>query len=251
MRIGLLGAGRIGALHARTLRNTPGVDELIVADMDAGRAAAVAADVDAASATVDEAIARADALVIASPTPTHASLIRRAVEAGRPAFCEKPLAGDLAETIDLVAQIEASGLPFQLGFQRRFDPAYLEAKRLADAGALGDVYLVRLIAHDHTPPPDAYIPVSGGLFRDSSVHDFDALRWITGQEVVEVYAAGAVRHHQQFARYGDIDTGAVILTLADGTIGTLGQTRHNPRGYDIRMFNNETDAVVWLRHGMR
>ena len=136
MRIGLLGAGRIGALHARTLRNTPGVDELIVADMDAGRAAAVAADVDAASATVDEAIARADALVIASPTPTHASLIRRAVEAGRPAFCEKPLAGDLAETIDLVAQIEASGLPFQLGFQRRFDAGYREARRLVGAGVI-------------------------------------------------------------------------------------------------------------------
>ncbi len=160
-------------------------------------------------------------------------------------FVEKPLAFDLDEVIGLVRLVEASGARLQLGFQRRFDPAYREAKRLVETGALGDVYLVRLIAHDHTPPPDAYIAASGGLFRDSSVHDFDALRWLTGHEVVEVYAAGAVRHFPAFAQHGDIDTGAVILTLDDGTIGTLGQTRHNPRGYDIRMeVMGSADAVA-------
>ena len=95
-------------------------------------------------------------------------------------FVEKPLAFDLEETVALVEQVEAAGAVLQVGFQRRFDPAYVEAKRLLDAGELGTLYLVRLIAHDHTPPPDAYIPVSGGLFRDSSIHDFDALRWVTG-----------------------------------------------------------------------
>jgi myo-inositol 2-dehydrogenase/D-chiro-inositol 1-dehydrogenase len=106
---------------------------------------------------------------------------------------------------------------------------------LVEAGELGIVYLVRLIAHDHEPPPDAYIPTSGGLFRDSSIHDFDALRWVTGQEVVEVYATGSVRAFDAFARHGDVDTGAAILRLGDGTLGVLGQTRHDPRGYDVRM----------------
>lgn len=148
---------------------------------------------------------------------------------------EKPLAFDLEATVALVERAEAAGAVVQVGFQRRFDPAYVEAKRLLDTGALGTLYMVRLIAHDHTPPPDAYIPVSGGLFRDSSIHDFDALRWLTGQEVVEVYATGAVRNFPVFARHDDVDTGAVILTLADGTIGSHAQTRHNPRGYDVRM----------------
>ena len=248
MRIGLLGAGRIGALHARTLRNTPGVDELIVADMDAGRAAAVAADVDAASATVDEAIARADALVIASPTPTHASLIRRAVEAGRPAFCEKPLAGDLAETIDLVAQIEASGLPFQLGFQRRFDAGYREARRLVDSGDLGTLYAIRLAGHDPAPPPDDYIPLSGGLFRDFSIHDFDILRWLTGNEVEEVYADGAVRGFPVFAAHGDVDTAVLTLRLHDGPLVAMTMARHDPLGYDVRaeLFGSRDSVAVGM-----
>ena len=105
---------------------------------------------------------------------------------------------------------------------------------MVEAGELGPVYLVRLIAHDHEPPPDAYIPLSGGLFRDSSIHDFDALRWLTGVEVEEVYADGSVRGFPVFAEHGDVDTGAVILRLLDGTLGVLSQTRHDPRGYDIR-----------------
>jgi myo-inositol 2-dehydrogenase/D-chiro-inositol 1-dehydrogenase len=134
-----------------------------------------------------------------------------------------------------VAKAEAAGAVVQVGFQRRFDPAYVEAKRLLDSGELGTLYMVRLIAHDHTPPPDAYIPVSGGLFRDSSIHDFDALRWLTGSEVVEVYATGAVRNFPIFAAHDDVDTGACIFTCANGVIGSHAQTRHNPLGYDVRM----------------
>ena len=246
MRIAVLGVGRMGQLHARIAAELPGVDEVLIQDVDAARAEELATAVGGrVAADAGQAIRDADAVIIAASTTAHRALVEAAVAAGRPMFVEKPLAFDLDDTIALVRLVEREGAILQLGFQRRFDPAYLEAKRLADTGALGDVYLVRLIAHDHTPPPDAYIPVSGGLFRDSSVHDFDALRWITGQEVVEVYAAGAVRHHQQFARHGDSDTGAVILTLADGTIGTLGQTRHNPRGYDIRMeVMGSNDAVA-------
>jgi myo-inositol 2-dehydrogenase/D-chiro-inositol 1-dehydrogenase len=171
--------------------------------------------------------------------------VREAVARGLPTFCEKPLAFDLAETKDLVATIEASGVPVQVGFQRRFDPAYLEARRLVETGELGTVYLVRLIAHDHTPPPDAYIPVSGGLFRDSSIHDFDALRWVTGVEVEEVYATGSVRGFPVFEAHDDVDTGAAVLRLQDGSLGILSQTRHDPRGYDIRMeIVGSRDAVA-------
>jgi myo-inositol 2-dehydrogenase/D-chiro-inositol 1-dehydrogenase len=212
------------------------VSEIIVADVVPGRARELAAEFNGRVVeSVEEALDDADAVVIATPTDVHATLVRAAVERGLPTFCEKPLAFDLGETADLVGRVERAGVPLQVGFQRRFDPAYREARRLVEAGELGIVYLVRLIAHDHEPPPDAYIPTSGGLFRDSSIHDFDALRWVTGQEVVEVYATGSVRAFDAFARHGDVDTGAAILRLGDGTLGVLGQTRHDPRGYDVRM----------------
>jgi len=236
VRIALLGAGRMGGLHARLLAGLPGVDEVVVNDLDRARAVATAATMGGRVAeTADEALIGADAVVIAAATNVHATLVELGIDRRLPMFVEKPLAFDLAETRALVERVEHADAIVQVGFQRRFDPAYVEAKRLAAAGELGPIYLVRLIAHDRTPPPEDYIPVSGGLFRDSSIHDFDALRWLTGQEVVEVYATGAVRNLPVFARYDDIDTGAVILTLADGTIGSLAQTRQDPRGYDIRM----------------
>jgi len=236
MRIALLGAGRIGQLHGRLVAEQPDVDEVVVYDVIADNAAQAAAAIGGrVAATVDEAIATADGVLIAASTNMHARLVSQAIDAGKTVFVEKPLAFDLEETVALVDKAEAAGAVVQVGFQRRFDPAYVEAKRLLDIGELGTLYMVRLIAHDHTPPPDAYIPVSGGLFRDSSIHDFDALRWLTGQEVVEVYATGAVRNFPVFARYDDVDTGACIFTLADGTIGSHAQTRHNPLGYDVRM----------------
>lgn len=255
MRIALLGAGRIGRLHGQLLAAQPGVDEVVVHDLDRARAAEVAAAIGgrpaATGASAASAIAETDAVLIAAPTHVHAALVREAVAAGRPTFVEKPLAFDLAETIELVDLIEQARVPIQVGFQRRFDPGFGEARRLVEQGELGTVYLVRLIADDHEPPPDAYIPVSGGLFRDSSIHDFDALRWVTGQEVTEVYATGSVRAFPVFSRHDDVDTGAAILSLADGTIGVLGQTRHDPRGYDVRMeLVGSRDAVaVGLDHG--
>jgi myo-inositol 2-dehydrogenase/D-chiro-inositol 1-dehydrogenase len=246
MKLALLGAGRIGRLHGTHLAAQPEVDEVIVFDVDPGRAAEMAATISGRVArTTEEAMDGADAVVVAASTDAHARLVLAAVERGLPTFCEKPLAFDLPQTVELVAQIEARGAVVQVGFQRRFDPGFREARRLVESGELGTVYLVRLIAHDHEPPPDAYIPNSGGLFRDSSIHDFDALRWVTGQEVDEVYAAGSVRGFPVFARHDDIDTGAAILELADGTIAVLSQTRHDPLGYDIRMeIVGSRDAVT-------
>jgi myo-inositol 2-dehydrogenase/D-chiro-inositol 1-dehydrogenase len=246
MRIALLGAGRIGRHHGTILADQAGVDEVIVADVDRVRATETAAAIGGRVApTPDEAMDAADAVVVAASTDAHAGLVRAAVERGLPTFCEKPLAFELSDTGALVELIEARGAIVQVGFQRRFDPAYREARRLVETGELGIVYLVRLIAHDHEPPPDDYIPVSGGLFRDSSIHDFDALRWVTGQEVTEVYAVGSVRGFPVFERHSDVDTAAAILRLADGTLGVLSQTRHDPLGYDIRMeIVGSRDAVA-------
>ena len=246
MRMALLGAGRIGQLHGRLLAAQPKVDEVVIWDIDFDRAREAASAINGLAApSLEEALRGADAAVIAASTNAHATLARETVDRRMPTFCEKPLAFDLPETLELVDRIEAAGVPFQVGFQRRFDPAYREARRLVESGDLGTVYLVRLIAHDHEPPPDAYIPVSGGLFRDSSIHDFDALRWLLGQEVEEVYATGSVRGFPIFERHDDVDTAATVLRLADGTLGVLSQTRHDPLGYDIRMeIVGSRDAVA-------
>ena len=236
MRVAVIGAGRIGQFHARALADEPGVAGLVIADVDAERARTAAAAVDATVAeSADAAMHGVDAVIIAASTDAHAALVQAAVDRGLPTFCEKPLALDLAMTRQLVDHVERRNGVVQVGFQRRFDPAYRQAKQLLDSGALGTLYLVRLIAHDHEPPPDAYIPVSGGLFRDSSIHDFDALRWFTGAEAVEVYAVGAVRRFEVFARYDDVDTAVATIRMSDGSLACLSQTRHDPRGYDIRM----------------
>ncbi|HET9613578.1 MAG TPA: Gfo/Idh/MocA family oxidoreductase [Candidatus Limnocylindrales bacterium] len=236
MRVALIGAGRIGRLHGLILAGAPGVETVLVSDANRDAAVAVAREI--GGSTVDEpgdAMRDADAVVIAAATNAHAPLLRQSVGLGRPTFIEKPLAFDLDESRELVALVDGSGVAVQVGFQRRFDVAFAEARRLVATGEIGVLYAIRLIAHDAAPPPEAYIPTSGGLFRDSSIHDFDALRFVSGQEVEEVYATGAVRGFPMFATYGDIDTAGGVLKLADGTIATLSQTRHNPRGYDIRM----------------
>jgi myo-inositol 2-dehydrogenase/D-chiro-inositol 1-dehydrogenase len=247
LRVALLGAGRIGQLHARLLSELPGVS-LTVSDTDASRAAEVAAGVGARALDLDEAIAGAEALVIAAATDAHAALIRRGIAAGLPTFCEKPLAGDLASTIAIAAEVTASGIPFQVGFQRRFDAGYSEARRLLASGELGTLYAFRLAGHDPAPPHEAYIPVSGGLFRDFSIHDFDVIRWLTGDEVVEVFAIGGVRGFPVFAKYGDVDTAAATLTMADGAVGVLTVARHDPLGYDIRaeLFGSRDSVSVGL-----
>jgi myo-inositol 2-dehydrogenase / D-chiro-inositol 1-dehydrogenase len=249
MRITLIGAGRIGTLHARLLSATDGVDELTVADALPDRAATVARDVGAkAAASIDAALDSADAVVIAAATDAHAELIRASISRRLPTFCEKPLALDLGDTIALCGEIERSGVPFQLGFQRRFDAGYREARRLVETGELGTLYIIRMAGHDPAPPHEAYIPVSGGLFRDFSIHDFDVLRWLTGTEVDEVYADGGVRGFEVFAKYGDVDTAVATFRLANGAFAVLTVARHDPLGYDIRaeLFGSKDSVSVGL-----
>jgi myo-inositol 2-dehydrogenase/D-chiro-inositol 1-dehydrogenase len=237
MHVGLVGAGRIGASHARMLAASPAVDQLTVADLDAELAARVATGVGAGTAPRPRDLpdAGVDALVIAAATTAHAELIHLGADAGLPTFCEKPIALDLETTDAVIEHAAKAGIALQIGFQRRFDAGYREARRRRAAGELGRLYVARLATHDPAPPHEGYVSVSGGIFRDLHIHDFDSLRWVTGQEVIEVYADGAVLHDRMFARHGDVDTAVAVLRLTDGTLGIVSGGRHDPRGYDVRM----------------
>jgi myo-inositol 2-dehydrogenase/D-chiro-inositol 1-dehydrogenase len=248
MRIAQLGAGRIGAMHARLLSGLVEPGALTIADVDLERAAAVATDVGARSADLETAIAEAEALVIAASSTAHAELIRAGVGRGIPVFCEKPLATTFEETRALADEIDASGIRFQLGFQRRFDAGYAEARRLVRDGTLGTLYVLRMAGHDPAPPHESYIPQSGGIFNDFSVHDFDVARWLTGQEFEEVFATGAVLGFPMFAKYDDVDTAVATFRLSGGTLAVLSTSRHDPLGYDIRteLFGSGDSVSVGL-----
>jgi myo-inositol 2-dehydrogenase/D-chiro-inositol 1-dehydrogenase len=247
VKIGLLGAGRIGALHAGVLTGNPSVKEVLVGDADSRRAERVAAEVGGEAGSIEEILdSRPDAVVIAASTSAHAPLILASVEAGIPAFCEKPIALGYDDTVEVVEAVESSGAVLQIGFQRRFDAGYAEARRLVETGSLGTIYSVRLATHDPEPPPEEYIAASGGIFCDLHIHDFDVLRWLTGKEVDEVYAAGGVLGFDFFARHGDVDTSAALITMQDGTVAVLTGGRHDPLGYDVRaeIFGSRDSVAV-------
>lgn len=237
MQIGLIGTGRIGALHAETLRDLPGVDGVLVADADTARAEALAARLDLRAADGIDGLfaARPDGLVITAATSAHAELLHRALDAGVPVFCEKPVAPDVHGTVEVVRRAEDGRVPVQIGFQRRFDAGYGEARRALHAGELGLLHTLRAVTADQVPPHASYIPTSGGLFRDCSIHDFDILRWLTGREVVSVYAQGANRGESFFREGDDVDTSAALLRFDDDVLATVTATRYNGAGHDVRL----------------
>jgi myo-inositol 2-dehydrogenase/D-chiro-inositol 1-dehydrogenase len=250
MRIGLIGLGRIGSFHANTLAALPQVTELVVTDPVAAAVEAVTGRVAKARAVASpEALLDAgiDGVVIAAATSAHADLLLAAVKAGVPAFCEKPIAGTADEAVQVRDRLAGSDVPVQIGYPRRFDPAFVAARDAVRDGSLGRVHTVRSTTMDPAPPPAAYLATSGGIFRDCSVHDFDAVRWVTGREVVEVYAVGAVdpaAPDELYAAHGDWTTVTALLTLDDGTIGVVSDTRTNARGYDVRLEVHGTDDAV-------
>ena len=236
MRIAVLGVGRLGASHAATLAALPGVTQLTLYDADPQRAKDVAAPLNAQAAlSVDEAFTDADAMVIVTPTDTHAPLIKRAIDAGLPTFCEKPIAIGIPETRDIVEHVKRKNGRLQIGFQRRFDAGYQQAQRELRSGSLGAVYSFLMVSCDRMPPPDAYIKSSGGQFKDQLIHDFDITRWLFGQEVAEVTATGSTKGVPQYEGMGDVGTSAVLVKLADGTLGLITGLRHNEAGYDIHV----------------
>lgn len=243
----MAGVGRIGALHAENLVAAVGPESVLLADADAARAGAVAAKLGAAAVADVGALfdAGLDGVVIGAPTDAHAGLVVRAVEAGLPAFCEKPVAPDIAGTRAVLARVEGSGVPVQVGFQRRFDPGYMAARDAVASGRLGPLHTVLAQTLDPDPPAPAYVLVSGGIFRDCSVHDLDILRFVTGQEVVEIYARGANLGEDYIRAAGDVDAVAVVLTLASGALVLLSASRYNRAGYDVRMeLRGHADSVA-------
>ena len=189
-----------------------------------------------------------DAAVVATATATHGEFVERLVARGIPVLCEKPLAVTVEESRRLAELIERAGVPVQMGFQRRHDPAYAAAHAALRAGRLGTLYSLRLAAHDADPSPEHYIPTSGGIFRDMHVHDFDLVRWLTGDEIAQVFATGSVRHWERFARHEDVDTTAIALRTASGIPVAITGARHDPLGYDSRaeLFGSEDSLSVGL-----
>jgi myo-inositol 2-dehydrogenase / D-chiro-inositol 1-dehydrogenase len=245
--LGVIGLGRIGAFHTETLSGIDGLDGLVITDERTDVAAAVAAKHGVKAVdTVEELLSSGiDGVVVAAATPAHAALTLAAVERGIPTFCEKPIASTAAESARVAEAILKSGVPVQVGYQRRFDAAFAAAKRAVDDGSLGTLHTVRSTTMDPAPPPMDYIAGSGGIFRDCAVHDFDVLNWITRQRAVEVYATGTVQGDPRFAEYDDVDTAAVVVTFDGGAMGIVSAARYNARGYDCRLeVHGFDDSVV-------
>jgi myo-inositol 2-dehydrogenase/D-chiro-inositol 1-dehydrogenase len=254
MRIGLVGVGRIGAFHAATLKSLDSVEQVVVADADWARAQAVAKELGLEAVPDLEALLGAglDGFAICAATGAHAELIGRALDAGLTTFCEKPVASDLAGTLLIAERVAGGKVPVHIGFQRRFDAGFRAAHAAVASGRLGWTHTVRANTNDAAPPDASYIPTSGGFFRDCSIHDFDAVRFVTGREVVSVYAVGENRGADFFAEAGDIDAAAAVLTLDDGTIALVSGSRYNARGYDVRMevLGSNDSVCVGMDHRM-
>jgi myo-inositol 2-dehydrogenase/D-chiro-inositol 1-dehydrogenase len=227
MKVGVLGAGRIGRLHA----------ELLAHRVEGAELAAVY-DVDPALATVASVEALfevSDVVAICTSTDSHADLIVAAARAGKAIFCEKPVSLDLAELDRALAAVEEAGVPFGIGFNRRFDPAHGSVRAAVADGRIGEPQIVRISSRDPAPPPLDYVRVSGGIFLDMTIHDFDMARFVTGSEVVEVYARGAVRVEPAFEEAGDVDTAVVMLTHANGCLTMIDNSRQAVYGFDQRV----------------
>lgn len=249
MKIALFGAGRIGPLHARTLLASEAVTELVINDVVPVRAEELAAELGIrTAASLEEALDGADGVVITASTDHHAELIRAAIGRGLPTFCEKPLAASLDDSIAVALDVEASGVPFHLGFQRRFDPAYREGRRLIESGEIGDIHLLSLRSHDPEPASEEFIAHSGGMFRDLSIHDLDVLRYLTASEVDEVFVLGTARGFPVFEKYDDYANAVAAMRLIDDTPVVLSWARHDPLGHDVRteIFGSRDSVSVGL-----
>jgi len=238
VRLGVLGTGRIGRMHADLLhREVPGAAVAVVADAVPDVARRVGAGLGVAAGTIEEVLASpdVDAVAVCSSTDTHVDLVVRAAEAGKAVFCEKPVSLSLAEVDRAVAAVEGAGVPFMVGFNRRFDPGHASVREAVRSGELGELHLLRITSRDPSPPPPEYVAVSGGIFLDMTIHDFDMARFVTGSEVVEVFARGNVRVDPRIGEAGDVDTAVVVLTHEDGTITTIDNSRRAVYGFDQRV----------------
>ncbi len=245
--VGVIGVGRIGRMHAELLaRRVPGAAVGIVYDVYTPLAANVAGELGVPLATSVEAVLASDvdAVAICSTADIHVDLMVAAAEAGKAVFCEKPVSLDLEELERGLDAIETHGVPFQVGFNRRFDPAHASVAEAVAAGQIGEPHLVRISSRDPEPPSLDYVRTSGGLFLDMTIHDFDMARFVTGSEVVEVFARGGVRVAPEIAQAGDIDTALVTLVHASGCLTAIDNCRATAYGFDQRVEAFGSDGMA-------
>lgn len=240
LRFGVIGAGRIGKIHAENLATRiPGVEVVAIADPVLDAAQELAARLHVAKATADyhEIIAdpSIDAVAICSSTDTHAPIMIEAAQAGKHIFCEKPIHYQIDRIDAALAAVEKAGVKLQIGFNRRFDPNFRKVRQMVAEGKVGEVHILRITSRDPAPPPVAYVKVSGGIFFDMTIHDFDMARYLSGSEVEEVYVASAVRVDPGIGEAGDVDTAVITLKFKNGAIGTIDNSRKAVYGYDQRV----------------
>jgi myo-inositol 2-dehydrogenase/D-chiro-inositol 1-dehydrogenase len=235
LTLGLIGAGRIGRLHAdNLLKHLPRARLLMVADVveEAARQVCAPKTVTDYRHVLDNR--EVEAVVICSATDTHAPIIEAAAAAGKHIFCEKPIALNLETTDRALGAVERAGVTFQIGFNRRFDPNYARVRQAVLDGEIGQPWLLHLISRDPEPPPLEYVKTSGGMFLDMTIHDFDMARFLIGSEVDSVYTAATVRVDEAIGAVGDVDTAVITLRFANGVIASIDNSRQAVYGYDQR-----------------
>lgn len=250
MKIGLIGAGRIGRIHAHNLVTTMRSCELArIADVHLPSAESLAEELnlyipvsdDFHTVLNDKTI---DAVLICSSTDTHADAIMAAARAGKHIFCEKPIDHDLARIDEVLNVVQESGVTLQIGFNRRFDPNYARVRQAVVNGEIGRPELIHIISRDPSPPPIDYVKVSGGMFFDMTIHDFDMARFLIGTEVVEVFTMGDVMVDPAIGEAGDIDTAVIMLRFENGVLGTIDNSRRAVYGYDQRVEVFGSDGAI-------
>jgi len=240
LRIGVIGAGRIGKIHAESIATrTPGAVLAGIADVDLAAAKETAVKFNVSLVTADyhdilndPAI---DAVAICSATNTHAHIVQEAAAAGKHIFCEKPIDHSLEKIDAALAAVEKAGVKLQIGFNRRFDANFRKVREMIAAGKVGEPHILRITSRDPAPPPVEYVKVSGGMFLDMTIHDFDMARYLMGSEVEEVYVAAGVMVDPAIGAAGDVDTAVITLKFANGAIGTIDNSRKAVYGYDQRV----------------
>ncbi|ATJ84704.1 inositol 2-dehydrogenase [Halomonas beimenensis] len=237
MRLALIGAGRIGKVHAQTIDRSPDVTLAAVSDFHADAAETLAHQygtraIEAEAIFEDDDI---DAVLIASSTPTHADYLERAARTGKAVLCEKPIALDLARTTEALRVLEAHPVTCALGFNRRHDPQFAGLKQAVADGRIGDLETLTIISRDPAPPPAEYVSASGGLFRDMMIHDFDMARWLLDEPIVQVQAHGSCLIDPAIGEAGDVDTAMVTLATASGRLCHISNSRRACYGYDQRI----------------
>jgi myo-inositol 2-dehydrogenase/D-chiro-inositol 1-dehydrogenase len=240
VRFGVIGAGRIGKIHAENLATrVPGALVVAIADVDQSAAQELAERLHVESVYADYhdilSDKSIDAVAICSSTDTHAKIVGEAARAGKHIFCEKPIDHDLDKIDAALKAVQDAGVKMQIGFNRRFDPNFRNVRDMVQAGKIGVPHVVRITSRDPEPPPAKYVKASGGMFLDMTIHDFDMARYLSGSDVVEVFAAAAVLVDPEIGKEGDVDTAVITLRFANGAIGTIDNSRKAVYGYDQRV----------------